>query len=507
MAGAYTVKIVEQDGTVIVNGLADVNVDPIQQVLNETWQSGFSFPKASASAADVDLLDREAQIFRDGTLIHWGPMIVGDADSNNPMVHVAVPDLSYYFSRRQISDARPNGLTNPQMELGTTGWTAMSGVTMTADTSRYVLGSKSLKLVQSTVGADKFAYQTQSFTGTAIGTLYTLKAWVYIQNSGWSGPGLDARGLYIAGIQASVVRDFRFVEIDDATPRDRWVPLEVTIWIPPNETWTLEVRLYAPAGTVWWDAVQLVAMNSLSHYATDIGTIAGNVVDFIQNPAHGWDDLNIDTSDATTGQVIDRHYQYADHTDAAEALAELEAMGLDWSIVVTTTTRTFTTYWPRKGTDRTATITLSLRTTANPTGNLTSYKLTEDGAATSTRVTVLGEGQGPAREEGYATDPTPLGGLVLGTVISAPANAPINTLQVMAQEELGAAKYLVRVLEVTGIPSDSTLLSTLQVGDWVDVAISDGWVAVSGDWRVVSKTINPANDQPSFVLNEMSVAS
>lgn len=505
MAGTYTVKIVEQDGTVIVNGLANANVDPIQQVLNETYQSGFWFPKDSASAGSVDLLDRECQIFRDGTLLHWGPMIVGDADDGEE-VHVTVPDLSWYFHRRQISDSRPNALSNASFEGGLTGWTA-SGVTATSDTSRYALGTKSLKLVQASAGVDTFEYQQQTKTAGSIGDVWMLKGWVYIQNSGWVGPAYESRGLFISGIQSGVVRDYRFVEIDDATPRDRWVPLEISIWIPPGETWTLETRCYGPGGTVWWDALQLVRMESLSHYATDMGTIAGNIVDFIQTPAHGWDDLNISTSDATTGQILDRHYQYADHVDAAEALNEFEGMGLDWSIVVTTTTRTFTSYWPRKGTDRTASVTLSLRTAVNPTGNLSSYKLTEDGASTSTRITVLGEGQGPAREEGYATDPSPLGGLVLGEVINAPAGATINTLQVLAQERLGAAKYLVRVLEVTGLPSDATTLTTCVVGDTVDVDISDGWAVASGDWRIVSKTIDPDTDTASFVLNELLVAS
>lgn len=501
----YTVKIVEQDGTEVVASLANVNVGPITETLNDTAQASFTFPKASGDAASVDLLDREAQIFRDGTILHWGPMISGVAESGQADVPVAVPDCSWYFSRRQISDARPNAVTNASFENGLTGWTA-NGVTATQDSTRRALGSYALKLVQASAGVDTFAYQQVAVTGTSIGTLYTLAGWVYVQNTGWVGPAYESRGLFVSGIEASVVRITGNAEIDDATPRDRWVRLETTIWVPPNETWTLEVRCYAPGGTVWWDALQLVAMDSLSHYATDMGTIAGNIVDFIQNPAHGWDDLNITTSDAVTGVLLDRHYQYADHTDATAALAEFEPMGLDWWIAITTTTRVFTTAYPR-GTDRTGTVSWTMRDpVSNPTGTLSWYRLTRDGSQTETRETILGDGDGPDREEGYAADALDLGGLVLGGVHNARSGAPIDALQAEAEDRLADSKGLVQVLEVKGIPGDTTQISTVKVGDTVTVTITDGWTSITDGWRVVSKTIDPALDTASFVLNETATS-
>lgn len=504
MAGDYTVKVVEQDGTILVNPLANVNVDPMTWTLNETGQAGLSFPKATASSASLLLLDKEVQIFRDGTLKWWGPMVGASTDADAADVMVSVPDPSWYFTRRQISDARANRLGNPQFETGLVGWTA-SGVTATGDTTRHALGSAAAKLVQANAGVDTHLHQQVTETATAIGDLFTLVAWVYVQNSGYVGPALDARGLYVEGIEAGVVRTVSFAEIDDATPRDRWVRLETEIWIPPAETWTLDVRLYAPGGTVWWDAVQLVRMESLSHYATDMGTIAGNVVAFVQNSTHGWDDVNVAQSNATTGVLLDRHYQYADHTDAMQALGEFEEMGLDWSIELTTTTRTFTTYYP-KGTDRSGSVTLSMRSPSNPTGTLSDYHLTVDGAATSTRVTILGEGDGPDREEGYAADAYNLGGLALGEVVQARPNSPIDALATIAANRLADSKRLVRVLEIVGIPSDSTQIDTLVVGDTVTVSISDGWVLISGTWRIVRKTLDPATDTCSFTLNEVAAS-
>lgn len=505
MAGDYTVKIVEQDGTVVVSNLANVNVEPITETLNDGVKSGFTFPKASSDAGSVDLLDREAQIFRDGSLLHWGPMISGVAESGEADVSVTVPDCAWYFTRRQISDRRPNALGNPSFESGLTGWTP-NGVTATQDSTRHALGSYALKLVQANAGVDTFAYQQVAVTGTAIGTLYTLAGWVYVQNSGYVGPAYESRGLRVDGIEAGVVRISGTAEIDDDTPRDRWERLETTIWVPPNETWTLEVRCYAPGGTVWWDALQLVAMDSLSFYATDMGTIAGNIVNFIQNPTYGWDDLNIDVSNPATGVLLDRHYQFADHTDVMMALDEFENMGQDWWIAITTTTRTFTTAYPR-GTDRSGSVSWTMRDpVSNPTGTLSWYRLTKDGSQTETRVTVMGEGDGPDREEGYAADALDLGGLVLGGVYNATPGAPIDALQREADARLADSKGLVSVLEVKGIPGDTTQISTVKVGDTVTVTITDGWTSVTGGWRVVSKTIDPASDTASFVLNETATS-
>jgi hypothetical protein len=502
MAGVYTVKIAEQDGTLVVNGLANANVYALEDELNGIGAASFGFPKASADAASLDLLDRECQIFRDGALKWCGPMIQAQAEAGSAEVRVDVPGLGWYLTRRQISDARANRLSNASFESGLLGWTA-AGVTATADTARAVLGSYALKLVQANAGVDTFEYQQFTLTAGSIGTLVTVGGYIYIQSSGYVGPALESRGLFVSGIESTVVRDYQFIEVDDSTPRDRWVYLETAIWVPPGKTWTLEVRCYAPGGTAWWDGLRAVKMESLSHYAIDMGVIAGNLLDFVQDPTHGWDDLGITTSDATTGVLLDRHYQYADHTDAWQALQEFVGMGLDWSMICTPTTKVFTTYYP-KGTDRTATVTLSMRNAGS--GTLSDWRLSVDGSATATRVVMLGDGDGPDREEGYAADALDLGGLVLGEVVNAPPNTPLNGLQTIAEKRLAASKGLVRVLEVTGIPGDTVQHDTLVVGDTVTVSISDGWVDLAGGWRIVRKTVDCESDICSFVLNETSTS-
>lgn len=502
---AYTAKIVQQNGTVVVADLANVNIGPITYTLNEPSNVRIGFPKDSSNAANVDLLDKELQVFRAGDTNprFWGPMVMASADAGSAEVSVDCVDPAWYLLRRQVSDARANLLSNPSFESGLTGWTNSGASTDSAVTTQKILGAQSLQLVQAAAGVDTHEYQQVAVTGTAIGTYLTVAAWVYVQNTGYVGPAYESRGLFVQGSETGpVLRDFRFVEIDDATPRDRWVRLETGIWIPPNKTWTIEVRLYAPGGTVWWDAVSLTAMESLSYYNTDLGTILGGVVGFVSDGTHGWDNINIAVSNATTSVLKDRHFQYADHEEVSAILQEFEDLGVDWAFQFTPTVRTFTSYYP-KGTDRTATVTLSMRSPSNPTGTLSDYRLTVDGAATTTRITVLGEGDGPDREEGYAADASGLGGLVLGEVINARPNAPIDALTTIASERLADSKNLVRVLELTGIPGNTTQIDTLVVGDKVTVSITDGWVVISGTWRIVRKTLDPATDTASFVLNEV----
>lgn len=504
----YTVKVVEQDGTVVVADLARVNCGAIVRTLNEARTFSFSFPKGSADAPDVTLLDKEIQVFRSGDTNprFWGPMVSADTDAGSAEVTVQCVDPYWYLMRRQISDARANLVLNGSMESGSppSNWTNSGASTDSSSTTHVVLGTKALKLTQAAAGVDTHNYQQVSVTGTAIGTYLTVAAWVYIDDTAWIGPAFESRGLFVQGSTAGpTLRDFRFVEIDDATPRNRWVRLETGIWIPPNETQTIEVRLYAPGGECWWDAVSMTAMESLSRYASDAGSILGDVIDFAAGSSHGWSDINLATSDATTSLIIDRHVQYADHEEVSSIVQEFEDLGIDWSIEVTPTVRTFTSYWPQKGTDRSATVTFSMRSPSNPTGNLSDYRLTVDGAATTTRVTVLGEGDGPDREEGYAADASALGGLVLGEVINARPNAPIDALTTIASERLASSKNLVRILEVTGLPGDATTVTTCVEGDTVAVSLSDGWVSIASDWRIVRKTLDPATDTASFVLNEV----
>lgn len=506
MAGTYTAKVTLRDGTG-ASAVPNVNIEPLRWTLSEMGVTAVRAPVDSPLHDELALLQKELAIYRDTDLLWRGPLIKDSTSTSSSEKRYVVPDKSWYLNTRQISDARENRLDNGDFAGGTTDWTNIGSSTHSASTAHSARGGHSLKLVQATAGVDTFDYQQQTFTAGSIGSLITLRAWVYIDDSAWVGPAFESRGLFVSGIQGGVVRDVQVAEIDDATPRNRLVPLTVRIWIPPGETWTLEARLYAPGGEVYWSAARLVKMESLSFYATDLGEIVGSAVEFVQDIAHGWDDLGITVDNATTGIVLDWHFQYADHTDLVEILNAAEAMGLDWSIEITATTAVFTTYFP-KGTDRTSgpgAVTFSMHDpVGNPTGNVAHAEIEGDGEKARTRSTVLGEGSGPEREEGYATDTSDTGGLVLGEVFSAPAGTPIDALDLIAANRVAAKKKPPRILKVVGLPGNTTQLLTCVVGDTVAVDIVQGGEVIDGNWRIVAKTITPEFDRPDFVLNEVA---
>lgn len=499
----YEVKIVERDGT-FVRTIKGANVESVEEELNGHGSATWSFPKYdppgyAGQAADIRTLDREVQIWRNGSIIFWGCIVAGSSGGGQGNVSMTSPGVSWYFTRRNIDKTRHNYLTNPQFESGTTGWSA-TATTASIVTSRRRLGAQSLRLVQATTGADAFEQQNVSMTAGPIGLLVDVAAWFFIES--WSGPALESRGLFVEGDIAGVVKQVAFDTIDASTPVGSWQRAETTVWIPPNQTWNVNIRLYSPNGTIEWDAAEVVVMESLaSDYAgvgTDIASLAGEIVDFIQDPANDKSDLHIGTAITLAGVVIQRAWQFTEHTAAMSAIEELVTWGLDWSIEITATTKLFTTHAPRKGTDRSATLTLDY----GSGGTISDYTYNEDGAQTETKTTYFGDGDGPDREEGVAIDASSLDGLILEGVYQAAPSTPIDTLPVLATDRLTRSKRLVKLPEITTIQRED-LIGTLKTGDVVKVLIDDGWTQIpSLAYRIIRKKLNARDDTLSLTFNE-----
>lgn len=508
----YRARVVERDGTP-VRILAKANVLPIVDVVNGVGGFGVTYPKhdppeAIGQAADVRILEREIQILDDADqVVAWGVPLRKTRVSGRGDVTVTCPDVGWHLGRRNIDGPITERLVNAGFETGDlTGWTATGSTTATVITSPRRLGAYSVRLVQGTTGADRFLYQALTgVDGGDIGLYLTLATHFYIES--WTGPALDARGLYVEGKQGATVRTFEFKEIDDATPRGSWQRMETGIWVPPGEVWDLNVRLYAPNGSIVFDANRFVAMESLSVAlaGTDIAVMAGDVVEFIQDPAHAKDDLFIGTDCQPAGVVLafPKAWQYVDHTPAERVInGELAPLGFDWSIEFEDTgigdiwTKTFTTHSPRQGVDRSATVTLELGV------NVASYDFDEDGTPVETDVSVLGDGDGPDREEGHAADTSDLDGLVLQGVQSAPPGTTIDMLDPMADDHLVRSKQLARLVRVTTHQRAGDLVGVLRKGDVVRLVIDDGDAQVDGSYRIVRRQLNPRSRTLDLDLNE-----
>lgn len=496
MAGVYQVFVADIHGTQY-GELIDATIGPISWELNGQGTVEISLPTTDVGAL-LCRFGREIQIWRDGTVLWWGPIV-------RPQVQMwqatwGCADLLWYFKHRNMGRAdRVNQLTNGDFESGETGWT-FNSVTHSADTTHVAEGTHALKLIGAATEGENWAKQIYTHTTqySPTGDLLTLNAWVWVQASGYVAPAIELRGLYAERRNAAGDSlDVQFEPIDDDVPaRDQYVNL-LSVAIPNVMVGdTIDVRLYAPNGTVWWDLVTLTLMESLSYLDEDMSVIMGDVVDYAQDRltfAHGKSDLNIDHDTPTSGIRMARTWQFAEHRNIGDVLNEFVKNGqVDMSMAITSTTRTFTTHSPRKGSYKSGD-TLELDT------NIATFTWSFDGEAAASSVVDLGNGDGPARPEGGATDPTVFGGLTLEIVETAADGVTVGELDTAAAETLRLVSRP-EIIEATGYPH-SPLIGDLVEGDTVPVVINLGCVDIAADYRVVKWSLNPATDQPTWTLN------
>jgi hypothetical protein len=477
---AYDVKLVDYHGAVI-RVLTDANVVSISEVLNGFGQAIFTYPatdpaSAVGQGAAITMLYPEVQIWRDGNLDFWGVPVQRSGASNRGDVQVTCNDLGWYLTKRAVDKVPTNFLANPDFESGMTGWATNGSVTAVAETDRILRGTQAARLTGT--GGDDFISQVIPFTaGTIIGLGLVLVGWFYVES--FSGPATGDRGLYIEGRDGSGFFLFSDqVNIDSSTPVGEWQRVSIAFAIPPGSTWNVNVRLYAPHGSIVWDTDGLFELESLGAWNADMATLCGDVVTFIQAPS-GKGDLNIGTDTPATGQIIPtKFWQFADHTMADRALDEYVQRdpGLDWSIEITSTTRTFTTHYPRQGNDLTATVTLQLGV------NVATCIFDEDATATETDVTILGPGSGPDREIGNARDTSAVSGLVLQGIYPATPDALIGELDPQASHQLARSKRPVKLPQPLVIAP--ALLGALHKGDVVDCNLIDGTLQAVGHYRI-----------------------
>jgi hypothetical protein len=263
--------------------------------------------------------------------------------------------------------------------------------------------------------------------------------------------------------------------------------------------------LYAPEGSIVWDSVELVEPSSLAiapGAGEDVGYTANRLVQFGQDSTYGKSDKQIGTTTAvTTGTLFyfPRAWQWVDKTPLDTALGEIVALGVfDYSIELTATGSTFTGHTPSKGSDLTASVTLTFPAPASPGAGvygIASYEFDGDNDAVETDSTILGDGDGPDREEGHASD-TSVVDMVLEGVDSAAPGTTIDMLDPLANARLDRLKRPVE--SITVVTKGAVPVET---GDRITLALADGVIDRSGTWRVVSGKRIPKTSNLSLTLN------
>ena len=482
----------------------DAEPEEITWELNRHETAVVKFPKDLASVGTYDLhpWHSDLQIYHDEDILFWGPIVPATASGGEGAVTVECAGPAIYLAKRNVDAERPNRITNPSFEDGTTGWTnsGVDAVTVIS-TNSYRAGS-SVRL--SEVSAQQDAFITQSFSevGTGIGTALEFRGWFFIQSL--NDHALDRRGLFVEGLEGGAVQDFDFYPIDVATPQGVWTEASAQLWVPPDRTWTIRVRLYAPQGEILWDALRGVRYESLStaqpgnvNAKKDVAAITSDIVRSIQLPWRDKSDVNLGRDCPASGVSLTKHYQWADHIRADGAVSEfIEAGYLDWFVTLEPPVRTFRTQSPRRERDKTAIV------LAYGGNRVASYVYTEDGNDTESDIFLLGDGNGPARSEAHAQDTSDTAGVVLQGVYVAPPKTTLQALDDQVEDYIATKSRIGRVIELVTVQGGGDLIHELRVGDLVTVSIDDGWVQVSGSWRIVRIVLRCREDSLTLTLNE-----
>lgn len=535
------VVVTNVDG-VTYGELEHARLSPITYELNRPEQWSFQVLQNDPKAALIlDVPFREVQVWRGDQLLAWGPA-VRPALSKDTLV-VNCQGALWHLGRRHIGKAdRTNWVTNGDFENGLAGWdlftnpvkifygepeaqTQLPSATIVSFPT--VTGSRALALENYVNGADAGIGQQFEFTVDAAfspdGDTFTLKAYALLEaqldgNAAWAGWGLymerfstteptphPAILAVLPGAKLSLEQSV--VLLDEDFPVGKWTRLETEFTLPPKagEAETVYVRLFAPAGvTVYWDAVSLTLQEKLAFYGVDQATIAQGIVEHLQDAAYDKSDVNIATSCPATGVLRNRVYIHSEHPNGFGALEEFPRLdtGFDYAVNYTPTTRTFTTYYPRRGVLKSQ-FALSLGTPAAP-GNIADFTWWFDGETASSSVIVLGTGDGSDREEGFAVDTSAFeGGLTLEQVYVSPPETQIDSLDNMAAERLTVAKNPVG-LEIRTVPGQfwsADPVGLLWPGDYVPVTIQRHSLNIAAvTYRVVRLTINP-DDTLDLTLN------
>lgn len=507
----YVVKAVDIYGTGTT--LASARAEEIVWTVNEPESAAISWPKNSYSPATVDVLD-EIQIYRDGDLKFWGPILSIDAGGGSEDVRAACAGVGWYFRRIVLDAQRRNLIDNGDFEDGLDGWAVSSEVAAFEETSDTLRGSKAVKLVTFSEGAEAHISRSFTLVGSGVGTYVIFRGWYKLLNKvSETGHAYERRGLYVEARDADGnLVDLDYFPIDAGTVAGEWRrSVEFGMHVPADTPWTFNVRAYCPQGAILWDEIGAFGMESIStakpgdvNNEVDIAQIMGRLVAFAQSSTFGpinadKTPLNIGTHTPATGITEARHYQMADHTELEQALREFTDRddGPDWSIELTPTTRTFRVWPGGKGTDLSGTVDLTYGG-----ANVAAYDVSVDGAGTATKVTTLGDGDGPDREESEQTDRTLVpNSLTLQRIERTPKDAPVRSLDEIATGVLAQTSRPEPILEVTS--HDRSLIDSVEVGDRVAASIADGWVAQDDDYRVVRKRLDCVLDLATFTLNEI----
>lgn len=502
--GSWEAFVCERDGTVVTplslyrvdtDAYRGLNIGKIKERINGgTSLSPLFLPKAWADLSDAELVAREIQVFRSGVLQFVGPILDLQADSGSPALDGSASGVEWYLRRRLRGGYVPwsrNYIQNPRFDDGFDRWTITgTGVSLDAESET---GTDSALL-----DADSDSSISQRvLIDIAVNYQAVVEARVKLGASATTGRGLEVS---VPGV--STGDTFKQAPITTATPNGAWTTLTAVVNVDGRVgARDMTVEVWSAAGDdvkVDHVSVTIFPITSLpeSSPAPPVQVDQAQVIrETILATNRG---LNLGVSCPDTGVDVD----YEPDEDVDRFASEIvdryvkREGGVEWRIVATAATRTFTTYFPRMGVDHDPEdVTLRFVAEGLEPCNCSDYRIGWDGSEAVSEMTTVGEGD----YRGVFQDPEAWGGLLLQSVQQAPEGTPLADLEGLSRKALRAAADEVQSLSVT--VTDGSLIDVLALGDRVLVVIDDLGVQVNAVYRIVERELDPASDNMVLTLN------
>lgn len=522
--------------------MPDAKLIRITWTLDGMTQAEFDIPIDNSSLANLPLPNasttppREIQIYRNGHLLFWGPVVSRRCDSKERVWHYTAYDPLWYLSKRNMGQAeRKNYLVASSFDSSMDGFTAVGGVSDSIDNTRYLIGGGSLRLSCASSG-ENFCRKLITVTSGSLGLALFLTAWVYVDSI--TAPAYARRGAFLGRVGAVGPGAYGFSIVDQSTPLGSWQRMSCHVNMPPNTTEVIDTRLYCPDGVVHWDGVTLTVQESLSFVVEnspggggwDQTLIARKTCDYLSGALavgspYTKSNVQLHTAGDASGITKERTYPFTDHQPGYEGGVGSGALdewtraeqGFDFRVDNDSSTiRTFRTYYPFVGqtwAEPFAYINTYDFGTGEPNGSnwgIVGYEWMEtiEGSATDVaEISSFGDDSG--REEGSFMDDDALGGLTLELVEAAPTAAPLDLLDAVAKQRgTQLAKPISTPVLTMVEPRDPdtheiavTLIGALLPGDFIPVTILDGTVLMFSVPRVTQVTFEAEDESLKVAID------
>ncbi len=470
--------------------------------LRATFRVSFDVDVSALPLPNADTAPtHEVQLYRNGQLMLFGPVTARRGNTRDRVWEYTAYDPLWYFTKRYFGEgSRRNWVANGSFDTNLTGWTATAGLTASSSSEQHILGTKSLKLVNTNPAGHNYEYTRFPMSAGPLGLALFLTAWVYVDE--FTTEPFGGRGAYIERVGASSGLFWSMADLNENdTPIRKWSRLSCYVAMPPNTTETIEVRLYAPEGTIFWDAVSVTIAESVSlvngNSPGGDGWDQTYIAQFIARYLSGGlpvgttytkSNLRISAAGDPSGITKERTYQFFDHQNGLDALSEFteSSDGFDYRIECTPTTRVFTTYFPSIGQLWDCVFRWENYPEEPALSSAWGITYVDNGETIEGSASDITEqggwGTGSGREEAAFTDVNAFGGLTLELVEQAPDAAPIDLLQAIADSrgEQLAKPIATPVLTIIEPRDPETaevilpLIGELLPGDIIPVVVIDG---------------------------------